>query len=107
MGKGFATPRQFRGSGDLRILLQKNWDALLTWLNQYVVTRDDELAVDLSAESSVSLPTVTSEGVKLSFYGATAITKPNITGSRSGGAALSNLLNELDNLGIIQDSTSA
>lgn len=107
MSKGFATPRQFRGTGDLRILLQKNWTALTTWLNQYVVTRNDDLEVDLSAEQAVNLPTVSSEGVKLSFYGATPITKPNITGSRSGGAALSNLLNELDNLGIIQDSTSA
>lgn len=43
----------------------------------------------------------------LGFYGAAAVTKPNVTGSRSLGTALTNLLLALESLGIITDSTTA
>ena len=43
----------------------------------------------------------------LGLLGATPITRPAVTGSRSGGAALTNLLTALANLGAITDSTSA
>jgi hypothetical protein len=46
-------------------------------------------------------------GTTLGFYGATAATKPTITGSRGGNAALADLLTELATLGLITDSTSA
>lgn len=44
-------------------------------------------------------------GAKAGFFGTTPITKPTVTGNRSGGTALTNLLIELDRLGIITDST--
>lgn len=48
-----------------------------------------------------------SEEEKLGFWGATPITKPKVTGSRSGGAALVSLLEQLANAGLIVNATSA
>lgn len=44
---------------------------------------------------------------KIGFFGAAAVTKPTVTGSRSDGTALANLLTALANLGLITDSTTA
>lgn len=46
-------------------------------------------------------------GNKLAFNGATPITKPTVTGSRGGNAALASLLTALATLGLITDSTTA
>jgi hypothetical protein len=46
-------------------------------------------------------------GTTLGFYGATAATKPTVTGSRGGNAALASLLTALATLGLITDSSSA
>ena len=47
-------------------------------------------------------------GGRLGFFGlATPITKTSVTGSRSGGTALTNLLTALANYGLITDSTTA
>lgn len=43
----------------------------------------------------------------LGLFGATPIARPTVVGSRSGGAALTNLLTALANLGAITDSTTA
>jgi len=43
---------------------------------------------------------------KIGFYGATTITKPTVTGSRGGNAALASLCTALANLGLITNSTS-
>jgi len=43
---------------------------------------------------------------QLGFYGTTAISKPTVTGSRGGNAALADLLTELANLGLITDSST-
>lgn len=43
---------------------------------------------------------------KAGFYGATPGSKPSITGSRGGNAALGDLLTKLASLGLITDSTS-
>ncbi|MGE3746366.1 MAG: right-handed parallel beta-helix repeat-containing protein [Sphingomonadaceae bacterium] len=45
-------------------------------------------------------------GTTLGFYGATAASKPTITGSRGGNAALASLLTQLATLGLITDSSS-
>jgi len=45
-------------------------------------------------------------GTKLGFYSATLQTKPTVTGSRGGNAALANLLTDLANLGLITNSSS-
>ena len=44
-------------------------------------------------------------GEKAGFYGAAPINKPVITGSRSDGTALANLLSKLEALGLIVDNT--
>ena len=46
-------------------------------------------------------------GNKLAFNGATPITKPTVTGSRGGNAALASLITALAQLGLITDSTTA
>lgn len=48
------------------------------------------------------------EGSKLRFFGddAAAITRPTVTGSRSSGAACTDLLNKLDALGLIDDQST-
>lgn len=46
-------------------------------------------------------------GSNLGFYNATAIAKPEVTGSRGGNAALADLLTKLANLGLITNSSTA
>ncbi|WP_369271653.1 hypothetical protein AB5J55_17905 [Streptomyces sp. R11] len=46
-------------------------------------------------------------GTTLGFYGAAATTKPVVTGSRGGNAALASLLTALANLGLVTDNTTA
>jgi hypothetical protein len=46
-------------------------------------------------------------GTGLGFYGAAAGTKPAVTGSRGGNAALASLLSALATLGLLTDSSSA
>ena len=45
-------------------------------------------------------------GSTLGFYGASAVTKPTVTGSRGGNAALASLLSALASLGLITDNTT-
>ena len=44
---------------------------------------------------------------KIGFWGATPVTRPTVTGSRGGNAALASLLTALANEGLITNSTSA
>jgi hypothetical protein len=44
---------------------------------------------------------------KMAFFGATPVVKPNITGSRSGNAALASFLSGLNSLGLVTDNTTA
>lgn len=44
---------------------------------------------------------------RLGFLGASPVTRPAVTGSRGGNAALASLLTALANLGLITNSTSA
>ncbi len=57
----------------------------------------------LSVNSSA---VITIQDAKIGFFGATAIVKPTVTGSRGGNAALASLLTALANLGLITNSTS-
>ncbi|MEU5608461.1 hypothetical protein AB0H03_06835 [Streptomyces sparsogenes] len=61
-------------------------------------TTDDALIVSLAFRHL---------GSTLGFYGATAASKPTVTGSRGGNAALASLLTALATLGLITDSTTA
>jgi hypothetical protein len=46
-------------------------------------------------------------GTKTGFYNTTPVTKPTVTGSRGGNAALASLLTALASTGLITDSTTA
>lgn len=66
-------------------------------------TTTDYLILD-PADTSLTLGV---NGGKMGFFGlATPISKPTVTGSRGGNAALADLLQELQNLGLITDSSS-
>jgi len=43
---------------------------------------------------------------KVGFYGATTQAQPTVTGVKSGGTALTSLINKLANIGLIKDSTT-
>lgn len=43
----------------------------------------------------------------IGFFGEAAIARPDITGSRGGNAALASLLSQLDQMGLVTDSTTA
>lgn len=49
---------------------------------------------------------IEADSTGVGFFGATPIARPTVTGSRGGNAALTDLLSELANLGLITDSTS-
>lgn len=61
-------------------------------------TTDDALIVTLALRHL---------GTTLGFYGAAAVTRPSVTGSRGGNAALASLITALATLGLITDSTTA
>ncbi|MFD4572112.1 hypothetical protein ACFWNK_01725 [Streptomyces sp. NPDC058417] len=46
-------------------------------------------------------------GSTLGFYGATAVAKPTVSGSRGGNAALGSLISALASLGLVTDGTTA
>lgn len=48
----------------------------------------------------------TKTGATVGFYGATPVTKPTVSGSRGGNAALASLMTALANLGLVTNSTS-
>jgi hypothetical protein len=105
-GKGFALPRSFRGDkADLRVVSRKNWEALVTHLNRYVPFLDENGDLQLTS-SVITTDGIVIDGTKLGFYGATAIVRPDVTGSRGANAALASLLTELANLGLITDSST-
>lgn len=63
-------------------------------------------------ENFVAVAELTSTGLAhlgstLGFYAATPVTKPTVSGSRGGNAALASLLTALATLGLITDGTSA
>ena len=71
-----------------------------------------------SSDASISRPStnqiyiqgdalLAKSGGKVGFYGTSPISKPTMTGSRGGNAALASLLTALSQLGLIVDNTSA
>lgn len=49
---------------------------------------------------------VAKSGAAIGFYGSAGTTKPTVSGSRAGNAALASLLTALSNLGLLTDSSS-
>lgn len=63
--------------------------------------------LNINTLSSGRETNIAHSGSTLGFFGATAVTKPTVTGSRGGNAALASLLTQLAALGLITDSTTA
>ncbi len=63
--------------------------------------------VDASASREGLRIETDGSAAKIGFLGASAVTRPTVTGSRGGNAALASLLTALANLGLITDSTTA
>lgn len=84
--------------GDMNV-----WDSgISVWRNQH------NLQVDVDTDTVSISGTIQAgySGQSIGFLGATPITRASVTGSRSGGAALENLLTALDSFGIITDNTT-
>jgi hypothetical protein len=64
-----------------------------------------EKFLDFTADRSLQIG-ASAANHKLGFFGSTPINKPSVTGSRGGNAALTSLMTQLANLGIVTDSTS-
>jgi len=62
--------------------------------------------VDLRLQETTGSKIGTGSSQKLAFWGATPTTRPTVTGSRGGNAALQSLLTALANVGLITDSTT-
>lgn len=60
----------------------------------------------LAGGLSVNSGLFTASGGQIGFHGAAAMSRPTITGSKSGNIALANLLANLNNYGLIIDSTT-
>lgn len=73
-----------------------------------LTTKTINIGTGGAAGSTTNITLGTSTTTNLRFFGsANTSGKPTVTGSRSGGAAITNLLTALSNLGLITDSTTA
>jgi hypothetical protein len=74
------------------------------WLHNY---QTKNKPIHVSADDQVSVNgALAHTGAAAGFFGAQPTTRPVITGSRSDGTALTNLLTELTKLGLIEDQTT-
>ncbi len=71
------------------------------------IARAEELRAITSAGDDDVFTLSTDDDGRLGFHSATPISKPTVTGSRGGNAALASLLTALANYGLITNSTSA
>jgi hypothetical protein len=94
---GLATPRTY-------YLAVPNAGGSINLATATLISASDPVP-DASTIAALSAAVVHNTG-NIGFYGATAIAKPTVTGSRGGNAALASLLTALANLGLITDSSS-
>ena len=65
------------------------------------------MPIHVSADDRISLNgALAHTGPTAGFFGAEPTPRPTITGSRSDGTALANLLTALHNMGLIEDNTT-
>jgi len=103
--------RFFASGGSLAFDLRNDAGSITN--NWLAVTRTAAVvsSIDLTA-TEVTLRTTSADHIKINatgigFFDTTPVARPNITGSREGNTALTNLLTALASLGLITDSTSA
>lgn len=78
---------------------------VLTIGTDFHLTVRDGSDINLGSTTGTKIGTATTQ--KIGFYNSTPITKPEVTGVRSDGTALTNLLTTLSTLGLITNSTTA
>jgi len=102
---GVAASSIFNSGGSLAL----QWDASAATVqgNVLIGTGTNNTVDRLQVSGNISLTgSLKHTGTAAGFYSATAIAKPTVTGSRSGGAALVSLLSALSSLGLITDTTT-
>ena len=79
------------------------------WLRLVQTLLNDALrqAENVTVANLTSTGDVAHQGTKIGFYGATAGTKPTVSGIRDSNAALADLLTKLETSGLLVDSTTA
>jgi hypothetical protein len=102
---------QLKVSGDANSRLVVYGDGKLEW-GDGAASRDTNLyrsaADTVKTDDSLHVgATLRHLGSSLGFYNSAAVTKPTVTGSRGGNAALASLLTALASLGLVVDSTTA
>lgn len=107
MGQNLALPKQYRGQGDLRSIVDRNTRIMLTHINQSLVSYESDGSLNLFYVPNVTLPSLYSEGTKLGFFGQTPSTRPTVVGSRASGAAYTSLLDAMAALGLVIDNSTA
>lgn len=71
---------------------------------QNVFTLDENIAINTGTTTGSKIGNTNSQ--KLGFWGATPVTRPTVTGSKGGNAALTSLCSQLAAAGLITDSTT-
>ena len=74
------------------------------------ITGNGDFSLSIGSGSNVTIDAVTGalqlDGSTVGFFGTTPASKPTVTGSRGGNAALASLLTGLETLGLIIDSST-
>jgi hypothetical protein len=71
------------------------------------ITSPTKVVTVAGVKATLSGDELLHSGTKVGFYGTTPATKPTVTGSRGGNAALGSLLTQLASLGLLTDSSSS
>lgn len=104
---GYAAEVRFNSGGVGAFVMSKTVDGELAF-DRYVDGDFAGRSIILDRDTGVvSLTEGLAHSGPVGFFGATPTTKPTITGSRGGNAALASLLTQLAALGLITNSTTA
>ncbi|KEZ17150.1 hypothetical protein CP98_03648 [Sphingobium yanoikuyae] len=91
--------------GTMRILAVNDGSTSLT--HAFAASRAGEVVTEVSLLGPVGSGVLRLQPNEIGFFGGNPATKPSISGSRGGNAALASLLSSLAGLGLITDGTSA
>lgn len=99
---------EFRTAGTLNSVMGRgDSDDLGSSIVWYLGTTSQDTSAAIMMNSTRDLTLGATSSNKVGMYGATPVAQQTVTGSRAAGAALTDLLTKLANVGIIVDGTSA
>jgi hypothetical protein len=76
------------------------------WINNVTEMTLSATGLDLADNALTNVGDFDHDGTNLGFYGTAPIAKQTVTGAKGGNAALADLIVKLENLGLLNDSTS-